>query len=169
MSMMTTLLRRIFPAPLLSVALFATWLLLNGSLGAGQLVLATLVAVVIPVLTRGLRPLPVRVRRPGTVLRLAATVVMDTTVSNWAVLRFLAFPSLRRHPSRFVQIPLDLRDPNALAVLAVIVCITPGTSWAELSLDRSVLMLHALEVGDPQELIDHVKQRYERPLMEIFE
>ena len=32
-----------------------------------------------------------------------------------------------------------------------------------------MLMLHALEVDDPQTLIDHVKQYYERPLMEIFE
>ncbi|MNR36574.1 Na(+)/H(+) antiporter subunit E [compost metagenome] len=68
-----------------------------------------------------------------------------------------------------MHIPLELRDPNALAVLAMIVCITPGTSWAELSRDRSMLLLHALEVGDHAELIAHVKNRYERPLMEIFE
>jgi len=163
------MMKRIFPAPLLSVALFGMWLLLNSSVSPGHLVLALLVAVVIPVLTSGLRPLPVRIRKPGTVLRLALNVLIDTSVSNFAVSRFLAFKSLRRHPSAFVHIPLELRDPNALAVLAVIVCITPGTSWAELSLDRSVLLLHALEVGDPQELIDHIKTRYERPLMEIFE
>ena len=131
--------------------------------------LALLVAVIIPVLTRGLRPLPVRIRKPGTVLRLAVAVIVDTSISNLVVSRFLAFKHMRKHPSGFVHIPLELRDPNALAVLAVIVCMTPGTSWAELSLDRSVLLLHALEVGDPQALIDHIKTRYERPLMEIFE
>ena len=46
--------------------------------------------------------------------------------------------------------------PQCLAVLAMIVCITPGTSWAELSLDRSVLLLHVLEVDDPQSIVDHV-------------
>ncbi|WP_227699269.1 Na+/H+ antiporter subunit E [Raoultella sp. 18105] len=46
---------------------------------------------------------------------------------------------------------------------------TPGTSWAELSLDRSVLMLHVLELDSPEAVIGHIKQRYERPLMEIFE
>ncbi|MBF9266687.1 Na+/H+ antiporter subunit E [Acidovorax cattleyae] len=145
------------------------WLLLNHSLSAGQLILAAIVGVAIPLLTRGLRPLPVRVRRPGMVVRLAVSVLVDTTLSNLNVVRFLAFPSQRRHPPGFVQIPLDLRDANGLAVLAVIVCITPGTSWAELSLDRSVLMLHVLELDSPQAVIDHVKQRYERPLMEIFE
>lgn len=163
------MIKRIFPAPLLSVVLFILWLLLNRSLSAGQMVLALLVAVVIPVLTSGLRPLPVRIRRPGTVLRLGLRVMADTTVSNLQVARFLLMPSQRRHPPGFVQIPLDLRDPNALAVLAMIVCITPGTSWAELSLDRTVLMLHVLELDHPQAVIQHIKTAYERPLMEIFE
>ena len=86
-----------------------------------------------------------------------------------AVMRFLVRKSSRRHPPAFVQIPLELRDPNGLAVLAMIVCITPGTAWAELSLDRSMLMLHVLEVDDPQAIVHHVKTCYERPLMEIFE
>ena len=163
------MIKRLFPAPLLSAALFVVWLLLNQSLSAGQMLMALLVALVVPVMTAGLRPLPVRIRHPLTVLRLGFTVVADTTQSNLQVARFLLFPSLRRHPADFVTIPLELRDPNALAVLAVIVCITPGTAWAELSMDRSLLRLHVLEVGDPQAIIDHVKQRYERPLMEIFE
>ncbi|RYF25700.1 MAG: Na+/H+ antiporter subunit E [Comamonadaceae bacterium] len=163
------MMKRIFPAPLLSVVLFILWLLLNRSLSAGQMVLALLVAVVIPVLTSGLRPLPVRIRRPGTVLRLGLRVMADTTLSNFQVARFLLLTSQRRHPPGFVQIPLDLRDPNGLAVLAMIVCITPGTSWAELSLDRTVLLLHVLELDHPQAVIQHIKTAYERPLMEIFE
>jgi multicomponent K+:H+ antiporter subunit E len=164
------MMKRLLPAPLLSAALFILWLLLNQSLSAGHLILAFILALLIPVLTRGLRPLPVRVRRPGTVLRLGFRVMADTLQSNLAVARQLLSPRrYQRHPAAFVLIPLDVRDPNALAVLAMIVCITPGTAWAEISLDRSMLMLHALEVDDPQTLIDHVKTHYERPLMEIFE
>lgn len=161
--------KRLLPSPLLSVALFVLWLLLSRSVSAGHLILAALLAVLIPLLTGGLRPLPVRIRRPGMVLRLGLRVVADTIASNFAVVRFLVFPSQRRHPPGFVHIPLELRDPNALAVLAMIVCITPGTAWAEISLDRSMLLLHVLEVDDPQTIAAHVKAHYERPLMEIFE
>lgn len=163
------MIRRLFPAPLLSAVLFILWLLLNRSVSAGHLVLGALVAIVIPVLTSGLRPLPVRIRRPGTVLRLGLRVAADTIASNLAVARLLILPRGRRHPSGFVQIPLRLRDPNGLAVLAMIVCITPGTSWAEISLDRSVLMLHVLELDDAQAIVAHIQESYERPLMEIFE
>ena len=96
-------------------------------------------------------------------------MVHDTTVSNWQVVRFLLFPSQRQHAADFVFIPLQLRDPNGLAVLAMIVCITPGTAWAEISRDRSMLMLHVLEADDHARIADYVKTHYERPLMEIFE
>lgn len=161
--------KRLLTSPLLSVCLFVLWLLLSRSVSAGHLILAAVLAVLVPLLTGGLRPLAVRIRRPGTVLRLGLRVMADTIESNLAVVRFLVFPSRRRHPSGFVHIPLELRDPNALAVLAMIVCITPGTAWAEISLDRSILLLHVLEMDDPQAIAARVKERYERPLMEIFE
>ncbi len=163
------MMKRIVPAPLLSLALLGLWLLLNRSVSAGNLVLGGILALAIPLLTAGLRPLPVRIRRPGTVLRLALSVMADTVQSNIAVARLLLAPGRRRHPSAFVHIPLELRDPNALAVLAIIVSIAPGTAWAELSVDRSMLMLHVLEVDDAGAIAAQIKQRYERPLMEIFE
>ena len=163
------MMKKILPAPLVSFGLFVVWLLLNRSLSPGHLLLALLLALGLPVLFKELRPQKVRVRHLGTVLRLCWTVVVDTTQSNIAVLRFLLLPRTRRHSADFVKIPLELRDPNGLAVLAMIVCITPGTVWAELSLDRSMLMLHVLEVHDREAIVQHVQTRYERPLMEIFE
>ena len=68
-----------------------------------------------------------------------------------------------------MPVQLELRDPNALAVLAMIVCITPGTAWAELSLDRATLLIHVLELDDADAIVAHIKRCYERPLMEIFE
>jgi multicomponent K+:H+ antiporter subunit E len=161
--------KRLLPAPLLSIALVALWLLLNRTLSLGHLLLALVLAVAIPVLLGGLRPLPVRMRKPGAVLRLMLTVMMDTLLSNLAVIRLLLAPGKRRHAAGFVRVQLDVRDPNALAVLAMIVCITPGTAWAELSFDRATLLLHVLEMGDADALAAQIKQRYERPLMEIFE
>ena len=161
--------KRLLPAPLLSVALFILWLLLNRSLSVGHLMLALVLGLAIPVLLGGLRPLPVRIRHPGMALRLMLTVMADTVRSNMAVVGFLIFPGKRRHAAGFVYIPLDVRDPNALAVLAMIICITPGTSWAELSLDRTILLLHVLEMDDATAITARIKTSYERPLMEIFE
>lgn len=161
--------QRLIPAPLLSVCLWVLWLLLNHTLDVGHMVLGAVLGLLIPVLTRGLRPLPVRVRHPLTIVQLALRVVVDTVQSNLQVMRFLLVPSLRRSYSGFVHIPLDVRDPNALAVLAMICCATPGTAWAEVSLDRRTLLLHVLEIHTPEQVIAHIKTRYEAPLMRIFE
>jgi multicomponent K+:H+ antiporter subunit E len=62
---------RLFPVPLLSLALAALWLVLNRSYGPSALgCWRRLLAVAIPLLTRSLRPTPVRFRRPLTALRL---------------------------------------------------------------------------------------------------
>ncbi|RIE00147.1 Na+/H+ antiporter subunit E [Simplicispira hankyongi] len=167
--LLPTLLPALLPAPLLSLALWGLWMVLGRSVDAGQALMGLVLGIAIPLLTRGLRPLPVRVRHPVAIARLALRVAADTIASNLDALRVFLAPGLRRHPAGFAHVPLELRDPNALAVLAVIVCLTPGTAWAELSSDHSMLLLHVLELGDEAQFVALVKERYERPLMEIFE
>ncbi|RZL58357.1 MAG: Na+/H+ antiporter subunit E [Variovorax sp.] len=161
--------KRLVPSPPLSIALFVVWVLLNQSLHPATLVLAAILAIVVPLITRGLRPAKVQMRRPGVALRLLARALIDMVTSALSVARAL----LTRRPSdlnpAFVVVPLDVRDANALAVLAMILCLTPGTAWGELALDRSTLLIHVFDLDDEAAFIELVKTRYERPLMEIFE
>ena len=161
--------QKILPSPPLSLALFVVWLLLNQSLHPATLVLAAVLAVIVPLLTRGLRPAAVRMRRPLVALRLTGTVLRDLLHSALTVGRALLTRRTSEIRSSFVEIPLTLRDANALAVLAMIFCLAPGTAWGEVSLDRSKLLLHVFDLKDKDAFIEMVRTRYERPLMEIFE
>jgi len=161
--------RRLLPSPALSVALLLLWILLMQSLSAGTLVLGAALALFWPAVTAHLRPAPVRLRKPFVMARLFSRVVLEMLRSNaevaWAIL------TRRSHGIRsgFVLVPLELRDPNGLAVLAMIVTFTPGTAWAQLSADNRVLLLHVLAIESETELVAFIKHRYERPLREIFE
>jgi multicomponent K+:H+ antiporter subunit E len=159
--------RRLLPSPVLSCGLFLAWLALSPGLDAGALLLGLLFAIAVPLLTAPLRPAPVRVRRPMVAARLLGRVVLDSLRSNVDVL--VSVLGRRARTPAFVRIPLDARDPNALAVLAMIVTATPGTAWAELAPDRSALLLHVFALEDEGTLVAAIKSRYERPLMEIFE
>lgn len=160
--------KRLFPAPLISASLFALWLVLARTWGVGHLVLAALVAVLVPVLVSPLRPLPVRVRRPLVIIRLILTVGRDVVMSNLLVARGVL--RLGRAPqSGFVRIPLELNDTHGLAALAMITTVVPGTVWSELAADRSVMLLHVWDYEDEEDFVRHFKARYERPLREIFE
>ncbi|MGP1664783.1 MAG: Na+/H+ antiporter subunit E, partial [Rhodanobacter sp.] len=59
--------------------------------------------------------------------------------------------------------------PYGLAVLACIITSTPGTIWVSYDSVRSVLLIHVLDLVDEQSWISSIKQRYERPLLEIFQ
>lgn len=163
-------LKRIFPAPLMSLVLIGMWLLLVQSIELGSLVFATLCGFIIPIFSANLRPRYVRVRRPLAIIKLFCVVTVDAWWSAWQVMRILLKPVPEKDTSEFVRVPLEMRDPNGLAILAIISCITPGNAWSELSMDRSMLLLHVLDSRvDPNQVIQTFKQKYERPLMEIFE
>ncbi|WP_210639187.1 Na+/H+ antiporter subunit E [Pseudomonas sp. Tri1] len=161
--------KRLFPAPWLSLALWLLWLVLNLSLSAGHLLLGAALGLLAPLMMRPLRPRPIRIRRPWVVLRLFLLVGRDVLASNltvaWGVLN-----AGRRPPrSRFIKVPLDLRDANGLAALSMITTVVPGTVWSELALDRSILLMHVFDLQDEASFIAHFKATYERPLTEIFE
>ncbi|RIX74419.1 Na+/H+ antiporter subunit E [Acidovorax cavernicola] len=161
--------KRLMPSPPLSFALFVIWLLLNQSLEAATLLSAALLAIAVPLITKGLRPATVRMRRPGVALRLSFLVTFDMLKSAYDVARLLLTRRTEDISANFVQIPLDMRDPNGLAVLAMIMCLTPGTAWGEVSFDRTTLLIHVFDLEDEAAFIALIKTRYERPLMEIFE
>ena len=161
--------KRLFPAPWLSLALWVLWLVLNLSVSPGNLMLGALLGFLAPLLMAPLRPLPIRTRRPGVIIRLFLRVGRDVIVSNLQVAWGVLVCGSRPPRSRFIKIPLDLRDANGLAVLSMITSVTPGTVWSELALDRSILLLHVFDLDDDAQFIQHFKHDYERPLMEIFE
>lgn len=164
-----TAVKRVLPAPLLSAALLGLWLALAREVSAGQVLLGLGLALVVPIATAKLRPTPVRVRRPLTVVRFILRVGRDVLMSNFAVAWGVVTWSWRPSHARFVVIPLELRDPYGLAALAMVTTVVPGTVWSELALDRRAVMLHVWDVDDETAFIARYKARYEKPLQEIFE
>ena len=159
--------RRLLPSPLLSVALLVVWLLLNDTLAPGQWLLGALLALALPLLTDRLRSERARMRRPLQAVRLLMVVLVDIVLANIEVARRILGPESVLRPG-FVWLPLDIRDPYGIAALAGIITLTPGTVSSDLSAVRRYLLVHAFNCDDPAALVASIKQRYERPLMEIF-
>lgn len=163
------MMKRLLPSPLLTLALAAAWLILNRSLDPGNVILAVVFGVALPALLAPLRPSSTRVRHPWAIVRLIGVVAHDVALSNWMVLRTVVFGRGAPPHSRFVRVPLDLRDPAGITALAVITTTIPGTVWCELARDHSAFLLHVWDAPDEAQFAANYKKRYERPLMEIFE
>ena len=111
----------------------------------------------------------VRVRRPLVILRYLLVVGYDVVKSNLEIAWDVVMWRRRRPNAQFVTIPLELRDPVGLAVLAMVTTVVPGTVWSELAVDQSAMLLHVWNVKDEQRFMARYKERYEKPLQEIFE
>jgi multicomponent K+:H+ antiporter subunit E len=116
-----------------------------------------------------LQPPDGRVRlRAAALVGLLWLFFLDIVRSNFAVLRIVFHPRIRGRTSGFLSLPLELRHPGGLAILACIITATPGTSWARYDAAKNVLTIHVLDLIDEQAWIAQFKDRYERRLMEIF-
>lgn len=160
---------RLIPEPVLSIGLLMLWFALARSISLGQALIGVAIALIVPQLTRSLRPTHARIGRPVMLLRYVLVVVWDLIVSNFVMAFRVVLYRARPTDARFVTIPLDLQDTHGLAALAIVTSIVPGTVWSEIALDRSALLIHAFDVADESQFIAHYKSRYEQPLREIFE
>jgi multicomponent K+:H+ antiporter subunit E len=159
--------RRLFPHPLMSVALLLVWLLLVNEISIAHLLLGAVLGIMIPLFSNAFWPERPRVGRPGTIMRLATRLLRDIVMANFTVARQILSPVRALKPD-FVEYPLELDNEFTITVLASLISLTPGTVSSDLSEDRRTLLIHALDVTDKEALIADIKRNYEYPLREIF-
>jgi multicomponent K+:H+ antiporter subunit E len=153
----------------LFVLLLAFWLVLNDSLSAAHLLLGAALAAGGVYLFSRLEP-GARLRsRPALMLQLVVLVLWDIVRSNLAVGRIVLGAGGSERRAGFLVLPLELRHPGGLAVIACIITATPGTSWVRYDRAQNALTIHVLDLVDDQAWIRLFKHTYERRLLEIFE
>jgi multicomponent K+:H+ antiporter subunit E len=146
------------------------WLLLNQPITPGQVVLGVILAATLAWASVVLRPVQPTLSRGYLAIVLLNRALKDIVRSNVNVARIvLGLVRDRDIKSGFVEIPLQIKDPHGLAVLAGIVTATPGTVWAGLDPSTNTLTLHVLDLTSDTEWIDWIKKRYEGLLIGIFE
>lgn len=161
------MLRSVLPHPTLSAFLLLMWLLLNNTVASGHVVLGAVLALCMPLLTRRFWPETGRSGSWKAIPGYLGTLFLDIVVSNLSVARTTLSRNLDVRPG-YVRVPLELRDGFAITILACTVSLTPGTVSVDLSGDQHSLLVHCLDLDDPDALVATIKQRYERPLREIF-
>ena len=159
----------LFPHPLVSLAVALVWILLVNTLTLNAVVFATILGVVIPLITRAYWPEAPRLRNPVRIVEYILVVLWDICIANVQVARIILFvPNSALRPA-WITIPLDLRSPEAITTLAGTITMTPGTVSCDLSACGRALLVHALHAPDPDAVRDEIKARYESRLKEIFE
>ena len=161
--------KRLFPHPYLTLTLIVLWFLLVNQWKIGSLVMAIFLGTVIPLLTSTWWPNRPRVKRPLSLAAYSVLVLWDVIVANFQVARIVLFMPRDKIQSNWVTVPLDLKSPEAISLLAGTITMTPGTLTADTSACGRALLIHSLHAPDPDAVRDDIKARYESRLKRIFE
>ena len=158
----------LMPHPFLTLLLTIVWVLLQNEVSAGMVVFGLILGIIIPWSTSIWWPDTPQGFRLGKMATYSFLVMWDILVANvqvaWIV---LTVPNAKLKPA-WIVIPLELRQPEAITVLAGTITLTPGTVSTDLSDQGHSLLVHVLHTDDPDAVRDEIKTRYERRLQEIF-
>ena len=158
----------LIPHPLLTLLLAIIWTLLQNELSAGMMVFGVILGILIPWGTSIWWPGTPKGFRIGRMIPYCGLVIWDIIVANiqvaWIV---ISVPNAKLKPA-WIVVPLELRQPEAITVLAGTITLTPGTVSADLSDGGHSLLVHVLHTDDPDAVRDDINDRYQRRLKEIF-
>ena len=109
--------RRYFPDPFNFTLLFVVWLLLTHQFTVGNILLAVILAWLIPLGVSRVRTVAVPMRRPLKMIPFFGLLLVDIIVSNLVVAKQVLGPPERLQPG-FVIIPLELKKALPITILA---------------------------------------------------
>jgi len=162
---------RLLPMPWISLALLLAWPLLVDDRSLLVWVGAVFFALGLPLLLRGMVPPTRPASNVAAILRLFLRVLVDIVVSNVGVARLVLGRMSALRPA-IVEVPVGTDHPVVLNLLASIITMTPGTVSARVDThepgSRPTILVHVLDCEDGAALVDDIKARYEKPLLEIF-
>lgn len=158
----------LIPHPFVTLMLAGVWIVLQNQVTAGMAVFGLILGIIIPWITSIWWPDTPRTFHVGRLFTYSLMVVWDIMVANIEVAWIVLTVSNEKLKPAWISIPLDLRQPEAITMLAGTITLTPGTVSADLSDEGNCLLVHVLHTDDPDAVRDDIKSRYEARLKEIF-
>ncbi|WP_337184896.1 Na+/H+ antiporter subunit E [Shinella sp.] len=154
--------------PTVTIALFAlVWLAVSGSFTVPNLLLGIAAGALSLALIRGHIQPDGRRLRPLKILSLLALFIKELALSAWKVAVLVARPKMVLKPGIFA-FPLTVDRDFEITLLANLITLTPGTLSVDVSADRKVLYVHAIDCSDPAGARRDIANGFERKILEAF-
>lgn len=104
-------------------------------------------------------------RRLPLIVRLLLLFLYELVLSSLRVARDVLKPRMTFRPG-IVAVPIDLKDDLQITMLANLITLTPGTMSVDVSDDRKHIYVHAMDIGDRDQLIRDIKDGFETRIRE---
>ena len=107
------------------------------------------------------------IRRVARITSLAWLFFVELAKSAWKVAVMVVKPDLDIKPGIFAY-PLTVTRDFEITLLANLITLTPGTLSVDVSDDKKVLYVHAIDCADPEGARRDIADGFERKIREAF-
>jgi multicomponent Na+:H+ antiporter subunit E len=151
---------------LVNVLLAGLWTAMT-ELSAASLGVGFVLGYVVLWLSPGISRRTSYFRKTGQAVRFAAFFLVELAIATVKVSYDVLTPTAYMRPA-VIGIPLDVETDAEIAMLAIVITLTPGTLALDVSSDRRTLYVHAMYVNDPEALRREIKRGFERRVLELL-
>jgi len=154
---------------LLTIIIALGWCAATGSFSLGNLVFGALLAGAALYLVRGKVGGAGFWRKALAVLALTWLFIKELMLSAIRVGILVLRPNLgKRVRPQLIDYPLTVTSDAEITLLANLITLTPGTLSVDVSEDRKVLVIHAVDVPDREAVIADIRDGFERAVARAF-
>jgi multicomponent Na+:H+ antiporter subunit E len=89
------------------------------------------------------------------------------SIANFRVALEVLTPGNRMRPG-IIAIPLDLKSPLQITILANLITLTPGTLSLDICDNQETIYVHSMYVDDPDKFRLSIKNGFEKRVLELF-
>lgn len=105
--------------------------------------------------------------RARRVMSLFLLFIYELVLSAWRVATTVLSPRMDIKPG-IIAYPLKVDRDFEITILANLITLTPGTLSIDVSDDRRILYVHAMDASDPEATKRDIAEGFERKIMEAF-
>lgn len=153
---------------LANILLALVWATVTGSFSFPNIVLGFVLSAIALYLIRDQVGALGYFRRARKLLSLAFLFLIELVLSAWRVALLVMSPRMDLKPGIFAY-PLRVNRDFEITLLANLITLTPGTLSVDVSDDRRVLYVHAIDCSDPEKIRQDIATGFEQKIIEAFQ
>jgi len=152
---------------LLNIALAFIWAALTGLFNPSNMALGFVFGYLILIFIRRAIGPTAYFAKVRQVVSFVVFLIWALVQANLRVAKRVILPGQQMQP-RVVAVPLDTNNEAEITLLANLVSLTPGTLSLDVSSDRRVLFVHAINAPDPEVVRQDIKRGFERRVIDLL-
>ncbi|MCY8511477.1 Na+/H+ antiporter subunit E [Bacillus mojavensis] len=151
---------------LLNVFLAFCWMFLSNDGSAAGFITGFILGMISLFFFRRFLAHPFYLWKIFSIIKLFLIFIRELYLANVSVLKTVLSPKLDIKPGIFA-FKTELTTDWEITLLSLLITLTPGTLVMDISDDRTILYIHAMDIEDAEKAIFDIRESFEKAIQEV--